>query len=164
MVSDLILPKDNYTILEKNTESLPNVTTFNVGLGAKDCTPIIYSEIDQDNTGGFSLYDLDTDKNQGQQITVKNVNNFFKENNITNVDFIKIDTEGAEYDILTSMDSAMLSNVSWIIGELHGERDFELLNYLSKWFDLDINKSIRSRLHNFNARNKSVADLIPWSR
>lgn len=154
--------KDNYAILEKNTAALPNVTTFNVGLGASDSTPTIFAYEDNDNTGGYSLYDLQVDKAKGEQITVKHAGNFLKENNITHVDLIKIDTEGAEYDILTSMEPEMLANVRWIIGELHGERDFELFTYLSKWFDLDVKKSLRSRLHDFNARNKSCADSIPW--
>ena len=107
---------------------------------------------------------MDSNRDDGQKIIVKKTNSFLQKNNISNIDLIKIDTEGAEYDILTTIDSETLKNVRWIIGELHGYKDFELLAYLSQWFDIDIDKSIRSRLCNFNARNKQLANIIPWRR
>ena len=48
---------------------------------------------------------------------------------IAAADVIKIDTEGAEWEILTSIDRTLLSQVRVIMGELHGRRDFELLDY-----------------------------------
>ena len=117
---------------------------------------------DHDNPGGFSMFNLGVDKSKKEAITVKNSRTYLEELGIDKVDLIKIDTEGSEYNILTTMDPEILSNVRWIIGELHGERDFELLAYLSQWFDIDMKKSLRSRLFNFCARNKKCADTIPW--
>ncbi|MFB3084365.1 MAG: hypothetical protein ACE1Z4_13110 [Gammaproteobacteria bacterium] len=51
---------------------------------------------------------------------------------------------------------AMLSGVQWIMGELHGVRDFELLAYLSRWFDLEVQKKMDSDLFLFHARNKAL--------
>ena len=74
------------------------------------------------------------------------------------VDLIKIDTEGAEHDILTCLNDKILNKVSWITGELHGNRDFELLNYLeSLGFSIALKKEIDNRLFMFNA---GKADLI----
>lgn len=154
--------KSNFEVLKNNTSSLDNVSIYNVGLGAEDKIAEIYECEDDTNVAGFSMYDLEVDKTKKQEITIKNIRTYLEELNITNIDLIKIDTEGAEYDILTTMDSDMLANVQWIIGELHGERDFELLAYLSRWFDIDIKKSLRNRLSNFAARNKAYADKIPW--
>lgn len=153
---------ENYEILKKNIAQLSNVTAFNVALGTEDKVAEIYMCDSADNTGGFSLYDLEVDKNKKQEIQLKNAKTFLAEKGIRKVDIIKIDTEGAEYDILTSLDQGMLSEVKWITGELHGERDFELLAYLSRWFDIGINKSVKSRLFNFIARNTKYKDQIPW--
>ena len=51
--------------------------------------------------------------------------NSMNDESINHVDLIKIDTEGAEYDILTSIKKELLTKTSWITGELHGNRDFE---------------------------------------
>lgn len=152
----------NFELLQKNVSGLANVSAFNVGLGDSDKKVLIYGSAEQDNTGGFSLYDVDVDKSKSEQIEVKNSATFLSEIGVDKVDLLKIDTEGAEFDILTSMDREMLSNVKWIIGELHGVRDYELFEYLSQWFDLDIRKTLRSQLFQFNARNKRLADTIPW--
>ena len=152
----------NYAMLEKNLGDNPNIESFNIGLGNEDKKIMIYSPRDETNMGGFSLYDLDVDKDDGQEVDIMNTKTFLREIGVEKVDLIKIDTEGAEYDILTTMDPEVLSNVKWIIGELHGEHDFELLAYLSKWFDIDMKKTLRSTLFNFNARNKKYSSDIPW--
>ena len=72
------------------------------------------------------------------------------------VDFIKIDVEGAEYDILAAFEPRVLERVRWITGELHGNRSFELLEFLSRWFDIETRKTLGKRLFNFLARNRSV--------
>jgi FkbM family methyltransferase len=152
----------NYSLLKKNTYGLENVQIFNVGLGCEEKKAMIYGCEDSNNTGGFSLFDLEVDKSNSQEVIIKEASSFLKDIGVGKVDLIKIDTEGSEYDILTSIDVETLSGVRWIIGELHGERDFELLAYLSKWFDIDVKKSLRNRLFSFNARNKNYKDKIPW--
>ena len=156
---------DNFEILQKNTEGFPNTTVYNVGLGKEDTIAKIFTNNDNDNTGGYSLYNnLDVDESKSQEITIKRIDTFLNEIGVDQVDLIKIDTEGAEYDILTTMNPEMLSNTRWIIGELHGEKDFELLAYLNQWFSIDIDKTLRSRLSEFNACNRKILDQIPWKR
>ncbi|HEB87427.1 MAG TPA: FkbM family methyltransferase [Gammaproteobacteria bacterium] len=153
---------DNYKLLEKNATNSPNISTFNVGLGDHDGEIDIYECNEEGNTGGFSIYELDVDKSKKQTIILKNANKILADNNITQVDLIKIDTEGAEYDILTTIDKNTIAKTKWICGELHGHKDFELLGYLSEWFDIGINKKLYNRLSFFHARNKLYADSIPW--
>ena len=71
-------------------------------------------------------------------------------------ELIKIDVEGAEYDILAAFEPRVLERVRWITGELHGNRSFELLEFLSRWFDVETRKTLGKRLFNFLARNRSV--------
>ena len=54
----------------------------------------------------------------------------------------------------------MLSKVTWITGELHGEKDFALLDYLAQWFDLELKKSFKKRLFIFRACNKNALHLL----
>ncbi|MFH1844846.1 MAG: FkbM family methyltransferase [bacterium] len=154
---------ENFEMLKLNTEPLANVTTYPVALGKEDTTASINACREEGNEGGYTLYGLDSDPDQTRTIEVRNVATLMREIGLTRVDLLKIDTEGAEFDILTTMDPAILENVRWIVGELHSHRDFELLHYLSQWFDIDIHKSLRFRLCQFNARNSALANEIPWT-
>ena len=78
-------------------------------------------------------------------------------------DVIKIDTEGAEYDILGSFPREVLSRVSWIYGELHTEAidapsAFRVLDLLFPWFDIEVHKPLRKRNWFFDACNRSISD------
>jgi len=78
---------------------------------------------------------------------------------------IKIDTEGAEHDILTSIPAESIKEVKWIIGELHGiagmqKKDFEVLTYLSDYFEIDVRKTLHKPGFNFNACNKNIINEI----
>jgi FkbM family methyltransferase len=150
-------------MLKNNTEFLRAVSTYPVALGSEDTSASIDACLEEGNEGGYTLFGLDNDPGAKQMINVRNAASMMNEIGLTRVDLIKIDTEGAEYEILTAMDPEILKNVRWIIGELHSRRDFELLHYLSQWFDIDLRKSLRFRLSQFNARNSRLANEIPWT-
>lgn len=154
--------QDNFHILEKNIEPYKNITACNFGLGAESGVVDIYANEDITNQGGFSLYKLASDgENIGteqkahMQIEVKNIADILHELNINNIDIIKIDTEGAEYEILTSIPEELLSRNQWVMGELHGVKNFETLAFLDKWFSIELNKKITSNLFQFFSINKS---------
>ena len=74
---------------------------------------------------------------------------------------MKIDTEGAEYDILSSLNDEILLSILWITGELHGNRDFELLNYLNNMgFSISVKKLIDDRLFMFNAGKEEIISQL----
>ena len=75
---------------------------------------------------------------------------------IESADVIKIDTEGSEYDILTNLGRDFLGKVKWIYGELHGNRDFELLAFLGEQFEIGVKRTIGKRLFMFQARSKTA--------
>ena len=155
--------KENFEILQKNTAQFKNIEVFNVGLGAKNGSFKVYLSDDNENYGGVSFYS-EVEGNLSEPFSeceVKNVNDILKDLGINKVDLIKIDTEGAEYDILTSIKSEFLEKTSWITGELHGNRDFELLNYLnSLGFSISLNKNIDNRLFMFNAGKQEIVSKL----
>ena len=155
--------KENFEILKKNTLQFNNIEVFNFGLGAENGSFKLYLSDNQENYGGVSFYP-EGEGNLTEPSTeceVKNVNDVIKEIGLISVDLIKIDTEGAEYDILTSFKVEFLNKTSWITGELHGNRDFELLNYLENMgFSISLNKNIDNRLFMFNAGRKEVISKL----
>ena len=90
------------------------------------------------------------------RVEVRDAGSMMRELGIEFADVIKIDTEGSEYDILTSLGHEFLGKVKWIYGELHGNRDFELLAFLSEQFHIGVKKTIDKRLFMFQARNKTT--------
>ena len=145
--------KENFDILLKNIAPYPNVTAFNYGLGSKNEIVNINTSDDPRNHGGFSLHDIGVDtEGRKQNVTIRNVNDVIDEIGV-GIDLIKIDTEGSEYDVLTAITDENLKSINWILGELHGVKDFETLNHLrDKNFVLGFNKPMDSRMFMFYAR------------
>lgn len=153
---------ENFAILLKNVAALKNVRAFPFGLGAEAGSFDLYASEDPRNLGGYSRHaragdgiNAGTDAARTVRCEIRPIAQALAGLGIGTVDLIKIDTEGSEYEILTAMDAGMLSRVQWILGELHGRRDFELLAYLAQWFDLQLDKKMNSELFLFQARNKS---------
>jgi len=150
----------NFAVLSKNIAPYPNITGLPIALGKEKGILEMYCSDDPANNGGFSFFETGCDVGRKVSVEVKEINGVLSEHNIKKIDLIKIDTEGAEYDILTSLDENILGSVKWIIGELHENKDFELLAYLSKWFDIGIKKSLGKRLCMFTARNKKLSNPL----
>ena len=155
--------KDNFDILSRNASQFENIKVYNLGLGKKNGSFKIYMSDDKNNYGGVSFYS-EVEGNSGQyceECEVKNVNDFIEEYDIASIDLIKIDTEGAEFDILTSFNQNYLNKTSWITGELNGNRDFELLNFLNELgFTISLNKKIHNRLFMFNAGKQKIISKL----
>lgn len=149
---------DNFELLKLNTAPYPNIRVFNCGLGSKTGTFRMAGMEDSRDTGGRSLTDdSDLGGGRGFEVQVRAVSEVLAEQGLQRVDFIKIDTEGAEYDILTAFPDDVLKEVKWMIGELHDIRDFELLAHLSPWFHIGIEKpKIRFRYSCFRAVNRAL--------
>lgn len=148
--------KENFQVLSKNVASFPNITGLNIALSDEDGQKQLIHSPEPHNFGGFSFFQREA-AGDATKITVatRRPESILKELGVAHVDLIKIDTEGAEYDILTHFDPEILKSVRWISGELHGEKDFELLAYLSQWFDIGLKKSLVRKLFMFNACNKA---------
>ena len=152
---------DNFRLLEKNIRGLENVRAFNVGLGRENGQVLMNTSARPDNYGGASMYGVDVDPGQSLTVEVRAAREMLDELGLDQIDLIKIDTEGAEYDILTSIDQQTLFKTNWIIGELHGVNDFKLLSYLAQSFALDVRKTLHKIYFRFNACNKQTLPRIP---
>jgi len=155
--------QDNFEILQKNIDGIANIQAFNFGLGDADGEFDIYSNVDENNLGGFSIYQRENDPdNLGTKtvpigkIQIRTAGDALTELGITKIDLLKIDTEGAEYDILSSIPDHYLQDCQWIMGELHGIKNFESLALLDKWMAIGMRKRITSELFIFFGLNKQL--------
>ena len=147
----------NLEILNKNTSNYLNIEIHKVALSSSNREIKMIASPGTGNEGGWSMFQRGA-KGDEQTITVKSYNSgeYLNKIGINSPDLIKVDTEGAEKDILMSLNPAQLSNTKYITGELHGERDFELLDWLEKQgFDIEMKKSFNKPLFIFKAIRKN---------
>ncbi len=113
---------ENFSMLQRNLQlnALTNVKSFQIAIsGAAGVAPLFISET---NSGGHSLVkSAPTVRHSTRSVpvTVKSLEQVIEENGINRVDFLKIDCEGAEYDILRSTSRATFEIVEKISVECH---------------------------------------------
>lgn len=133
---------ENFELLQHNVAGIDRITPIPFGLGSQTETKNFYHSIIETNkTGGFyndgSLSWSKHGPHAGfEPLNVLSVSEAFERYGITSADVIKIDTEGAEYDILTSIPPAILDSVAVIVGEFHGTRNHELRTFLEQRFEV----------------------------
>jgi len=148
---------DNFAVLERNIANSDRIRGFNFGLGAQDAALELFHSDNPINFGGYSLHPAGSDTSKKLRIRIRNAASVLAELSLEEIDVVKIDTEGAEWDILTAFPEGILRTAQYITGELHGNKDFALLEYLSRWFDVGMRKKLSSRLFNFQAIRKNGA-------
>lgn len=144
---------ENFALVEKNVAGL-TVMPHNLAIGAQDGEIEITASDYPLNFGGFSFHYSGSVAAPVAKVRMARPDTLIAQG-IPAPDLIKVDTEGAEWDILTSFPEEVLSRVGWILGELHSVRSFELLEYLSRWFLIETKKSMKSPLFMFSAKNKT---------
>lgn len=151
----------NLDLLRKNVFG-SGVTVHEFGLGSENGVFDFRIALpDQTNEGGYSRFAASTDHNaRVVQARIRKTEDVLRELKLDSVDLIKIDTEGAEHDILSSFPVEVLKRTSWVFGELHSEKlaapsPYEVLEMLSPWFEIEVIKSMHAKNFFFDACNKA---------
>lgn len=143
----------NFEMLKRNCARLSNVSAYNQALGEQDGEITFIHSPGAANEGGWSVFQRGaTGSEEKVVIPIFNSGSRLAELGVTQIDVLKVDTEGAEKMILHGLGSELLSRTNYICGELHGERDFELLDWLeTSGFRIGARKSPKTVLFNFEA-------------
>jgi FkbM family methyltransferase len=145
---------ETYRILQMNVGSIPPVEVFNYALGATDQKVSI--EFDGADFSRFMAKVEGADwcgPLTPTDCQMKHAGEVMKNLGVTRVDLIKVDCEGAEYDVLTALPEEMLRQCKWIVGEMHDVSRFNLLAFLAPHFDLDLRKRMFAPSFRFHACN-----------
>lgn len=127
--------RENFEILKKNKElnKLANLKINNLAITSKG--GYINLNISKSNSGGHSIHGVDTEETlKVSSITLKDI---FERNKIKKIDYLKIDTEGAEFDIILNSPKEIFKKISKIVMEYHdfvSERNNhrQIIDYLRK--------------------------------
>ncbi len=153
---------DNFELLRSNVAAFPQITALPFGLGPRtEDRPYVRSDDPRNFGGGGFLRPGRTPPPDTPTLPVVAVPEVLTRLKLPAIDLIKIDTEGAEHEILTSFPPGVLRGTGVIVGELHRKPgDEELLAYLERWFDVE--RTWRNgRLTWFRAVNRSAGPRHP---
>lgn len=170
----------NFRLLQANTASLANIHTYHAGLGANTTQATITASAAH-SPNSFSTFRTPASDAAGarpdpnatkpdaaglsESIDLWSPQTALERTGGAAPDLIKIDAEGAEYDVLTAMPEPVLSDVKVIVGELHDRKDYALLDHLEQWFVIAAGeKTLSRRKTHFLAVNRKQGDLFAGVR
>jgi len=164
-----------YNILQKNIEenNLKNVKSFNLAVTKPGIKNINLFKTNTYSGGNTSCANEDIinninsfDKDNTSQVNCISLNEIINIHNIDSIELLKIDCEGAEYDIIYNFSEIEKGFIKNIVGEYHNlyynnmfsiEASIKLLEYTKKYVNgrinitsltIDINKNIKGEHYN----------------
>lgn len=93
----------------------PKIKVFNFGLAPSDEDQEVKISIEGDASSMFSNNTGTHDKKKTETCKLKSFSSFLKDNNIQNIDLVKMNIEGAEFDLL---DYILLNNLNKIMNNI----------------------------------------------
>jgi len=155
---------DTFRVLQKNVANLHGVTVFNYGLGATHQR--IAVRADKVNFGAFTTGCSFRDRGYPAapvECEVRRLDDVLREIGVAQVDLIKIDCEGAEADVFSTLPDEILNQCQWIVGEFHDHTGFDVLARLAPHFHLDLKKKMFRSRFRFHACNLSKVQQLSRS-
>lgn len=111
---------DSFVLLQRNTEDIEGVEAYPIGLFNADRKATLYRGRKDTVTRSLAIGWGTTEA--GDQVTLRDAAECLRELSVDRIDILKVDTEGAELHILSSI-TDLLANISIIYLEFHSEDD-----------------------------------------
>ncbi len=112
---------DSYELLRRNTEDLPEVSTFNFGLYDRDVRMPMHIGTQDSVTNSVGRSCLAW-PNRRVEVELREAGSALRAQGLTAIDILKLDTEGCELPILRAL-VGLLSSTAVIYVEWHSEGD-----------------------------------------
>lgn len=135
--------KENFLMAQDNLKVFKNNECINVAVGGKN--PIVGSFYNHNNTGGHKVVFEGADSYIGEKridcgyqlsngdIKMVNFQQIFENYNLEEIDFLKLDCEGSEHEILLHLfETGLINKVKNIALEMHGRDQQECFYILSE--------------------------------
>ncbi|MEK6844552.1 MAG: FkbM family methyltransferase [Nanoarchaeota archaeon] len=126
---------ENFALLKDNIllNKINNITSINKALGNKNGKTDIF--LSMHNTGGHSFYSSHKNSEKKIKVDVTSLPSFMKENKISKINFLKMDCEGAEFEILFNCPKDTLEKIEKISMEYHNKSGVNNVNVLKQYLE-----------------------------
>ncbi len=116
-----------FSLLQRNAEALPDIKVFPFGLYSREKTlPLFHGKSDSVES---SVCPSVRTRDESEGVQLVDAFQFLSGSGVTQIDVLKIDTEGCEVPILRSL-KPYLSRVKVLYLEYHSERDRRMIDEL----------------------------------
>lgn len=147
----------NVELLRKNVAVFGGrVTVVPMGLGEAEGSFEYRPSDDPANFGGGTFHGVGCADTGTVSLPVTTLARFCRDNRIDQIDVMKIDTEGAEWSVLSGMPPAMLAKVRVVLGELHGVDDLKVFESFTATHELSYEKPLGRSCYPFWAVKKQA--------
>jgi FkbM family methyltransferase len=145
--------RESFEILKKNLKlnNLINVKPFHAAIS--NVTEQITLYIDKNNQIGNSIFKTDEITTE-EKVDSFSLGDFVKSNKIEKINFLKIDCEGAEFEILLNLDRELIKNIDRISMEVHENSNTKSIDEL-----VDFLKDKNFKVMTLNLINNSTTKL-----
>jgi FkbM family methyltransferase len=110
---------ESFELLQKNItlNNCHNINAYNLAVAAEEGRRVLF--LAPGNTGGHSLEQMRPENNIKLEVTAISLANFMDREKIAQIDFLKIDCEGGEYEIFFNLPEEKLQKIKKISMEYH---------------------------------------------
>jgi FkbM family methyltransferase len=109
---------DNFHMLQQNVLGLDHITIEQSALVAKP-GPVILHDFGSDASACHSIYSLGRSDARRIEATGQSLTGLLQRHHLDHVDFMKLDCQGAEFEILPATPSHILHRIDYIALEVH---------------------------------------------
>lgn len=95
----------------KELQKIPDIHCMQAAVADYDGETFLYSKADRSETASLDISVQKSDHIKKEQVKVMTLNTFFQQYKIKNVDFLKIDTEGFEVEVLRGMGTTVRPDI-----------------------------------------------------
>lgn len=158
----------NFEALKNNSfvNKTQNITTFNIGIYSEKKDLKLYLGKSENNSF-FSDYQkriTKQDNHSSEIVKVMTLKEFFEQEKLSNIDFLKLDCEGSEYPILLNTDKKTLTKIKIISLEFHDLKNENYTpNNLIRFFKNN-NFDIVKFTHESSTINNNYGKIIAVNR
>jgi FkbM family methyltransferase len=127
---------DTFNKLKNNTKNFENITALNIGLYSENCAKEINLFSSDTHSSIFKIEGINYKPVNKANIELIKGDDFLKNNNIKNIDFLKLDLEGAEFDALLGFKESLKNGIIKIIQFEFGYINISTRKLLIDYYDL----------------------------
>lgn len=109
----------NYAVLEENTHHLPQVTRLNAAMAGKNLSSITLYDFGLESSACHSVFKLGEVQAQAVEVPAMSLDQLVESQGISQIDFLKLDCQGSEFDIIASLSPAIQNNILYLGMEVH---------------------------------------------